>query len=103
MGEKLQWVNLKSFPWLIFFIAIAVWIAIAGANFYYQHQGGYTGTGILFPISVIYPNQFLWSGFVFAFLFLISGIFAFRFADKMNVYLLFDCCYFGFIRQSESG
>lgn len=89
MGEKLQWVNLKSFPWLIFFIAIAVWIAIAGANFYYQHQGGYTGTGILFPISVIYPNQFLWSGFVFAFLFLISGIFAFRFADKMNVYLLF--------------
>jgi hypothetical protein len=86
-----------------FFIAIAVWIAIAGANFYYQHQGGYTGTGILFPISVIYPNQFLWSGFVFAFLFLISGIFAFRFADKMNVYLLFDCCYFGFIRQSESG
>lgn len=89
MGEKLQWVNLKSFPWLVFFIAIAVWIAIAGANFYYQHQGGYTGTGILFPISVIYPNQFLWSGFVFAFLFLISGIFAFRFADKMNVYLLF--------------
>lgn len=89
MGEKLQWVNLKSFPWLIFFIAIAVWIAIAGANFYYQHQGGYTGTGILFPISVIYPNQFLWSGFMFAFLFLISGIFAFRFADKMNVYLLF--------------
>lgn len=89
MGEKLQWVNLKSFPWLVFFIAIAVWIAIAGANFYYQYQGGYTGTGILFPISVIYPNQFLWSGFVFAFLFLISGTFVFRFADKMNVYLLF--------------
>ena len=89
MGEKLQWVNLKSFPWLVFFIAIAVWIAIAGANFYYQHQGGYTGTGILFPISVIYPNQFLWSGFMFAFLFLFSGVFAFRFADKMNVYLLF--------------
>ena len=89
MGEKLQWANLKSFPWLVFFVAIAVWFALAGANFYYQNQGGYTGTGILFPISVIYPNQFLWSGFVFAFLFLISGILAFKYAEKLNVFLLF--------------
>ncbi|PZU86545.1 MAG: hypothetical protein DI529_08560 [Chryseobacterium sp.] len=89
MGEKLQWANLKSFPWLVFFVAIVTWIAIAGANFYYQNNGGYTGTGILFPISVIYPNQFLWSGFVFAFLFLVSGIFAFKYAEKLNVYLLF--------------
>ncbi|MPS74237.1 MAG: hypothetical protein E2590_13975 [Chryseobacterium sp.] len=89
MGEKLQWANLKSFPWLVFFVAIFIWVAIAGANFYYQNNGGYTGTGILFPISVIYPNQFLWSGFVFAFLFLVSGIFAFKYAEKLNVYLLF--------------
>ncbi|SDE82264.1 hypothetical protein [Epilithonimonas hungarica] len=89
MGEKLQWANLKSFPWLVFFVAIFIWVAIAGANFYYQNNGGYTGTGILFPISVIYPNQFLWSGFVFAFLFLVFGIFAFKYAEKLNVYLLF--------------
>lgn len=89
MGEKLQWANLKSFPWLVFFVAIFIWVAIAGANFYYQNNGGYTGTGILFPISVIYPNQFLWSGFAFAFLFLLSGIFAFKYADKLNFYLLF--------------
>jgi len=89
MGEKLQWANLKSFPWLVFFVAIFIWVAVAGANFYYQNNGGYTGTGILFPISVIYPNQFLWSGFAFAFLFLLSGIFAFKYADKLNFYLLF--------------
>lgn len=89
MGEKLQWANWKSFPWIVFFVAIFIWIAIAGANFYYQSQGGFTGTGPLFPISVIYPNQFLWSGFVFAFLFLISGIFAFQYSEKLNVYFLF--------------
>lgn len=89
MSEKLQWASWKNFPWIVFFAAIFIWIAIAGANFYYQSQGGFTGTGILFPISVIYPNQFLWSGFVFAFLFLISGIFAFRYSEKLNVYLLF--------------
>lgn len=89
MGEKLQWANWKNFPWIVFFVAIFIWIAIAGANFYYQSQGGFTGTGPLFPISVIYPNQFLWSGFVFAFLFLISGIFAFQYSEKLNVYFLF--------------
>jgi len=89
MGGKLQLANLKNFPWLIFFVAIVIWVAMAGANFYYQNQGGYTGTGILFPISVIYPNQFLWSGFVFAFLFLIAGIFAFMYSEKLNVVLLF--------------
>jgi len=89
MGEKLQWAAVKNFPWMVFFIAVFIWIAIAGANFYYQNQGGFTGTGILFPISVIYPNQFLWSGFMFAFLFLLSGIFAFRYSQKLNVYLLF--------------
>lgn len=89
MEEKLQWHAVKNFPWLIFFVAIFIWVAIAGANFYYQNQGGYTGNGILFPISVIYPNQFLWSGFLFAFLFLISGIFAFKYADKLNLFLLF--------------
>lgn len=89
MGEKLQWTTLKNFPWTVFFIAIFIWIAIAGANFYYQLQGGYTGTGPLFPISVIYPNQFLWSGFVFAFLFLMCGIFAFQYSQKLNIYLLF--------------
>ncbi|MFC4164568.1 hypothetical protein ACFOWU_12960 [Epilithonimonas zeae] len=89
MGGKLQLANLKNFPWLIFFVAIVIWVAMAGANFYYQNQGGYTGTGILFPISVIYPNQFLWSGFVFAFLFLIAGIFAFMYSERLNVVLLF--------------
>ncbi len=89
MGGKLQWANLKNFPWLIFFVAIVIWMAMAGANFYYQNQGGYTGTGILFPISVIYPNSFLWSGFVFAFLFLTLGILAFRYSEKLNIYLLF--------------
>ncbi|UQB67615.1 hypothetical protein [Epilithonimonas zeae] len=89
MGGKLQLANLKNFPWLIFFVAIVIWVAMAGANFYYQNQGGYTGTGILFPISVIYPNQFLWSGFVFAFLFLLTGIFTFRYSEKLNIYLLF--------------
>jgi hypothetical protein len=63
-------------------------VAIAGANFYYQSQGGYTGTGILFPISVIYPNQFLWSGFIFAFLFFVSGVVAFRYVHQLNVFLL---------------
>jgi hypothetical protein len=89
MGEKLKWATLKNFPWIVFFVAIFIWVAISGANFYYQLQGGFTGTGPLFPISVIYPNQFLWSGFVFAFLFLLSGIFAFRYSEKLNVYLLF--------------
>lgn len=89
MNEKLQWATLKNFPWIVFFVAIFIWIAIAGANFYYQSQGGFTGTGPLFPISVIYPNQFLWSGFVFAFLFLLAGIFAFRYSEKLNIYLLF--------------
>lgn len=89
MSEKLQWATLKNFPWIVFFVAIFIWVAIAGANFYYQLQGGFTGTGPLFPISVIYPNQFLWSGFVFAFLFLFAGIFAFQYSEKLNVYLLF--------------
>lgn len=89
MGEKLQWATLKNFPWIVFFVAVFIWVAIAGANFYYQSQGGFTGTGPLFPISVIYPNQFLWSGFVFAFLFLFAGIFAFQYSKKLNVYLLF--------------
>ena len=89
MGEKLQWANWKNFPWLVFFVAIFIWIAIAGVNFYYQSQGGFTGTGPLFPISVIYPNQFLWSGSVFAFLFLWSGIFAFQYSERLNIYLLF--------------
>jgi len=89
MGEKLQWANWKTFPWIVFFVAIFIWIAIAGANFYYQSQGGFTGTGLLFPISVIYPNQFLYSGFVFALLFLAGGIFAFQYSEKLNVYLLF--------------
>lgn len=89
MGEKLQRATLKNFPWIVFFVAIFIWVVIAGANFYYQLQGGFTGTGPLFPISVIYPNQFLWSGFVFAFLFLLAGIFAFKYSEKLNVYLLF--------------
>lgn len=89
MGEKLQWTTLKNFPWMVFFVAVFIWIAVAGANFYYQLQGGFTGTGPLFPISVIYPNQFVWSGFVFAFLFLLSGIFAFRYSEKLNLYLQF--------------
>ena len=89
MSEKLQWANWKNFPWIVFFVAIFIWVAIAGANFYYQNSGGFTGTGPLFPISVIYPNQFLWSGFVFSFLFLIAGIFAFRYSEKLNVYMLF--------------
>lgn len=89
MGEKLQWATLKNFPWMVFFVAVFIWIAIAGANFYYQLQGGFTGTGPLFPISVIYPNQFLWSGFVFAFVFLFAGVFAFQYSEKLNVYLLF--------------
>lgn len=89
MSEKLGWTELKSFPWTVFFVAIFIWIALAGANFYYQSNGGFTGTGILFPISVIYPNSFLWTGFVSAFAFLFIGIFAFRYAEKLNVYLLF--------------
>ncbi len=89
MEEKLQWVTLKNFPWMVFLVAVFIWIAIAGGNYYYQLQGGFTGTGPLFPISVIYPNQFLWSGFIFAFLFLISGILAFQYSEKLNVYLLF--------------
>jgi len=88
MGKKTQWASLKNFPWLPFFIAIVIWVAMAAANFYYQNQGGYTGTGILFPISVIYPNPFLWSGFVFAFLFLTAGILTFQYAKRLNVYLL---------------
>ncbi|WP_374444731.1 hypothetical protein [Epilithonimonas sp.] len=88
MEQNRLWIDLKRFPWLPFFIAIAIWVAIAGANFYYQSQGGYTGTGILFPISVIYPNQFLWSGFIFAFLFFVSGVVAFRYVHQLNGFLL---------------
>jgi hypothetical protein len=89
MEEKLNWSKLKNFPWTVFFIAIFIWVAIAGLNFYYQSQGGFTGTGILFPISIIYPNQFLWSGFAFAFTFLFFGIFAFRYVDKLNLFGVF--------------
>lgn len=89
MEHNRLWIDVKGFPWLPFFVSIAIWILLAGANFYYQSQGGYTGTGILFPISVIYPNQFLWSGFVFAFLFLTLGILGFLYAQKINVFFLF--------------
>ncbi len=89
MEQNRFWIDVKHFPWLPFFVTIAIWISLAGANFYYQSQGGYTGTGILFPISVIYPNQFLWSGFLFAFLFLALGILSFRYAQKISVFFLF--------------
>jgi len=89
MEHNRLWIDVKGFPWLPFFVSIAIWILLAGANFYYQSHGGYTGTGILFPISVIYPNQFLWSGFVFAFLFLTLGILGFLYAQEINVFFLF--------------
>lgn len=90
MDEKIQSANLKSFPWLVFFVSIFIWVGMAGLNFYYQYQGGYNGTGILFPISIIYPNQFMWSGFAFAFSFLLLGVLAFRYVDKLNLFGLFS-------------
>lgn len=92
MREKMKWNRIRKFPWAVFFVSIFTWIALAGINFFYQNNGGYTGTGILFPISVIYPNQFLWSGFVFAFVFLISGILIFRFSEKLSIFLLIFLC-----------
>ena len=88
MTEKLQWRDWKSFPWLVFLLAIVIWVVLASVNFYYQRQGGYTGTGILFPISVIYPNQFLWSGFLFAFLFLFFGILIFRNVERLSIFFV---------------
>lgn len=95
MHQFIERNSIKKFPWSIFFIAIFIWLVLAGANFYYQHfHDGYTGTGILFPFSVIYPNAFLWSSFFFATAFLVCGIFSLKFLDKMNVFVLTIFCFF---------
>ena len=95
MDQFIERNSIKKFPWIIFFLAIFIWLVLAGANFYYQHfHNGYTGTGILFPFSVIYPNAFLWSGLFYAAAFLISGFFALKFLDKMSVFTLIVVCFF---------
>jgi hypothetical protein len=47
MEEKLNLSKLKNFPWTVFSIAIFIWVAIAGLNFYYRSQGDLTRAGIL--------------------------------------------------------
>ncbi|MBC7557609.1 MAG: hypothetical protein H7195_11680 [Chryseobacterium sp.] len=87
--------NFKNyFPKKLFFISIGVWAILALVNFLLYQNKFYTGVGILYPFSVIYPNAFLISGFLFAFLFLIVGFFLLRNIQNFNLFYLFFFCFF---------
>ena len=86
--------NFKNhFPKNIFFISIGIWALLAAVNFLLFQNKFYTGVGILYPFSVIYPNAFLISGFLFAFLFLIIGFYALKNIQNFNLVYLFVFCF----------
>lgn len=86
--------NFKNhFPKNLFFISIAIWAVLALCNFLLFQNKFYTGVGILYPFSVIYPNAFLFSGFLFAFLFLILGFYAVKNVASFNLIYLFIFCF----------
>ncbi|WP_417431654.1 hypothetical protein [Halpernia sp.] len=95
-----------NFPIKLFFIAIGIWILLALGNFILYQNHYYTGVGILYPFSVIYPNAFLWSGFLFAFGFLILGFYALKNIQKLGLFYLFLLCFllifFGNLAQGNA-
>lgn len=92
---KELYLNFKNhFPKKLFFISIGVWGVLALINFILFQNKFYTGVGILYPFSVIYPNAFLFSGFLFAFLFLFIGIYALNNIHNFNLFYLFVFCFF---------
>ncbi|MCC2591335.1 hypothetical protein [Chryseobacterium sp. MFBS3-17] len=59
---------LKSFYWII-----GVWLVLAALNFWSLEHWKFTGADLFFPFSVLYPSNFLLSGFLFAGVFLLMG------------------------------
>ncbi|SFH93470.1 hypothetical protein [Halpernia frigidisoli] len=87
-------INFKNhFPRKIFFLSIAVWMIFAVINFLLLQNKFFTGVGILYPFSVIYPNAFLIPGFLVAFLFLFIGFFALKNSRNLNVFVVMFLCF----------
>lgn len=83
----------NNFPSKIFFISIALWVALALVNFILFQSDFYTGVGILYPFSVIYPSAFLASGFLFGLMFLILGFYALKNVQNFNFFYLLLFCF----------
>lgn len=80
------------FPVKIFFIIIGVWLVLATLNFLSLKYWKFTGADIFFPFSVIYPSSFLWTGFLFALLFLFFGVYIYRKSENLSfTKIIFSC------------
>jgi hypothetical protein len=91
--KKLSALNNQGFfPFKTLFIVILVWISLAALNYFSIRYWKFTGADILFPFSVIYPSAFLWTGFLFASLFFLMGIFSYKYLNNFSFLMLFFVC-----------
>lgn len=79
----------EHFPLKIFFAGLLIWFLLALLNVILFINNYYTGVGILFPFSVIYPNAFLPAGFLFGFIFLLLGFYALKNSKNLSVFYIF--------------
>lgn len=82
----------ENFPVKAFFAVIGVWILLAALNFLSIKFWKFTGCDLLFPFSVLYPNNFLWTGFLSAFAFLFLGFYAFKNSTKLPTTAILGLC-----------
>lgn len=83
----------QRFPVKAFFSIIAVWILLIILNFLSLKFWKFTGCDLLFPFSVLYPSNFLWTGFLAGSAFLFLGIYSFKNSEKFSVPVVFLLCF----------
>ncbi|WP_300672631.1 hypothetical protein [Soonwooa sp.] len=87
----IKYLQKSNFPLGIFFLAIGIWLFLAG-GIYYINQFVFTGNNILFPFSVIYPSSFLVTGILFCLLFLGVGLLSYNSYRKLNFFWIYLLC-----------
>lgn len=84
----------EDFPWKTMMWLLAGWLVLAAVNLWFILYSQYPGTDWFFPISVIYPGHFMWTGFVYGFAFLALGIFCWKYLQRFPLSGLLLACIF---------
>lgn len=87
MIENLK-IIFKTSPLKTISLLILGWIIMIGLNYYLNEHHFFTGTRITFPMSVVYISEFTIFGFLFAFSFLLLGLYTLKNIEKINTNIL---------------
>ena len=82
-----------NFPIKTLYAILGGWILLAVLNFLSLKYWMFTGCDLLFPFSVLYPSNFLWTGFLAGFVFLFLGFCAFKNSSKFPVPVILSFCF----------